>query len=175
MRLPSLVWISVCLVGCAWSEADPQALGRPGVASVAPSSPTPPAAPSSPTPPASPATPVDCGAVTGPPGSNLVADQGVFGAPTALAGVTLGPTPSLVHLGWPARDTSTSISMVWVTDPGTLASRVEWGAGEALDQHATGASFTVGDAAPYRVHELRLCGALKPSTTYRYRDRKSVV
>lgn len=115
-----------------------------------------------------PATPGCDEAVRPPGGATADADQPVFGAPVPVGPLTVGPDPSQVHLGWPGPDTSTSLSFVWNTDPGTLASTVEWGAGEALDQRASGLSFRVGDA-PYRVHELRLCGRLTPGTTYRYR------
>ena len=84
---------------------------------------------------------------------------------------TLTPDPSYVHLGWPGRDTSTSISFAWMTDKGTLASQVQWGEGDALDTTTDGVSFTFGgtDTEGFRVHELKLCGRLKPNTTYSYR------
>lgn len=112
-----------------------------------------------------------CADPLGAPGVALAPDAAVFGAARTLAGFVVGPEPSQVHLGWPARDTSTSIAMLWNTDPGTLASVVEWGTREPFEHRDAGVSFTVGppDVAPYRMHELRLCGRLTPGTTYRYR------
>jgi hypothetical protein len=81
------------------------------------------------------------------------------------------PEPFHVHLGWPSGDPSVSVGFVWRTDVDTLASVVEWGEGEALDQRAEGASFLFGGSAgdENRVHEAHLCGLLKPGTTYSYR------
>jgi hypothetical protein len=104
--------------------------------------------------------------------------QDVFGTEEALDGDPNngmeGPDPRHVHLGWPGADTSTSISFVWETDTGTLASVVEIAEGDTVGDDATryeGVSFRYGgtDAQSYRVHELKLCGRLKPSTTYTYR------
>ena len=101
------------------------------------------------------------------------------------------PEPRRVHLGWPGADTSRSIAFTWVTevepgeDVGTLASLVELqGPDDPEPVLHEGASYLLVhpddavndpnlDGAPAypgsRVHELRLCGALTPSTTYTYR------
>ncbi len=154
------LWIFVCAAACQWGSSEPTPLAE----AVNTSAELPPAAPSPPL------TPVEaCVQGVGAPGAQFAPDQAVFGAARDVGPNKVGPDPSLVHLGWPAQDTSTSISIEWITDPGTLASRVEWGEGDALDQHTAATSFTVGADAPYRVHELRLCGVLKPGTTYAYR------
>jgi hypothetical protein len=96
--------------------------------------------------------------------------QLVFGAPEQIGGPSspsVGPDPKHVHLGWPGRDTSTSVSFVWSTDRGTLASLVEWGK-EGEERTVTeGVSYTYGgaDQHQFRVHELKLCGRLEPGTT----------
>ncbi len=81
--------------------------------------------------------------------------------------------PYHVHLGWPSSDPSTSIAFVWRTDADTLASVVEYGTNGQLTERAEGASFLYGGATagegPNRVHELKLCGRMKPGTTYTYR------
>ena len=83
------------------------------------------------------------------------------------------PDPFHVHIGWPSSDPSTSISFVWRTDVGTLATAVEYGKDGELTERVEGASFLYGGAAagegPYRVHEIKLCGTLEPNTTYTYR------
>jgi hypothetical protein len=103
------------------------------------------------------------------------AHQDVFGGTESLGGdgsLTIGPDPVHVHLGWPGRDTSRSISFVWQTDTGTLASVVELAEGADLSGQVTrheGVSFAFGGTTTYRVHELKLCGELRPGTTYSYR------
>lgn len=83
------------------------------------------------------------------------------------------PAPSAVHLGLPSSDPSTSVAFTWRTDVDTLASAVEWGVADALDQRSEGASFLYGGAiqgtGTWRLHEVHLCGALQPDTTYSYR------
>ncbi len=66
------------------------------------------------------------------------AHQAVFGETQAVRDLSVGPDPSQVHLGWPGSDTSNSISFVWNTDTGTLASQVKWGEGSALDRDDDG-------------------------------------
>ncbi|HMV69609.1 MAG TPA: metallophosphoesterase family protein [Myxococcota bacterium] len=93
----------------------------------------------------------------------------VFGEPREVAaGVRVGPDPVHVHLGYPSSDAARSLSVVWQTDPDTRATAIEWGVG-AMDHSAEGVSFTLGDDPTYRTHEIRLCGALEPDTTYSYR------
>lgn len=85
------------------------------------------------------------------------------------------PDPFFVHLGWPGRDPSTSVGILWRTDPDTLASKAEItpvGGGDTLT--VEGASFLFGDSyeagtGDYRMHEIRLCSGLEPGTTYTYR------
>jgi hypothetical protein len=156
--------IALCATACQWGSSEPAPLGH-APAATTPAAPE--VAPAAPDPNLSPEQ--ACAQALGAPGASFAPDQPIFGAARTVGATTVGPDPSLVHLGWPAQDTSTSVSLEWVTDPGTLASQVEWGEGDALDQHTSGTSFTVGADAPYRVHELRLCGVLKPGTTYRYR------
>ena len=101
--------------------------------------------------------------------------EATFGAVEAIgdeAGApTVSPEPTQVHIGWPGADTSTSISFVWTTDKGTLSSVVQWGEGTDLSNTTEGVSFSYGGTtgARYRVHELKLCGRLKPGTQYSYR------
>jgi hypothetical protein len=100
----------------------------------------------------------------------IQADEATFGSAQSVGSTSVGPDPSQVHLGWPGANTSNSISFVWNTDVGTLASQVKWGEGSALDHTSKGVSFSFGgkDGTDYRVHELKLCGRLKPGTTYSY-------
>ncbi len=89
-------------------------------------------------------------------------DQAVVGA---------SPAPEFEHLGWPSWDPSTSISFVWRTDVDTLESEVSWGT-SGFDHVAEGKSYVIGATlAPpgTRIHEVRLCGQLSPSTQYQYR------
>ena len=81
------------------------------------------------------------------------------------------PDPYHVHLSYPSTDTSTSIAVLWRTDVDTLATVMEYGEGEALDQRIESSSYRFGgsDNASFRVHEVKLCGRLKPNTTYSYR------
>ncbi len=80
------------------------------------------------------------------------------------------PTPFQVVLGWPASDPSTSASFVWRTDNDTLASVVEWGEGTTLTERQEGYTFESGGRnSLIRVHEVKLCGRLKPNTQYSYR------
>lgn len=85
----------------------------------------------------------------------------------------LAPAPFAVHLGWPSSDPSTSSSFAWRTDVETLATVVEYGEGGALDRRVEGVSFRYGGGkpgdGPYRLHEVKLCDVLAPSTTYTYR------
>jgi hypothetical protein len=101
----------------------------------------------------------------------------ISGVPTDTAdphaetfGATL-PDPFQVRIQWPGSDPSRSVSFLWRTDVDTLATVVEWGEGTSLDQRTEGASFGLGAASPpvARIHEVRLCGDLKPATTYSYR------
>lgn len=81
------------------------------------------------------------------------------------------PTPRLVHLGL-AGDPRTSIVASWRTaDETTAATTIRYGKGTALDQTATGITFTYeadfsGKIVP-RIHEAHLCG-LDPDTAYSY-------
>lgn len=80
------------------------------------------------------------------------------------------PTPFAVHLGV-AGDPRTSINVVWRTaDETTLATRVLFGAGDALDQNVDGVTFyyEAPPHGPVRIHEAHLCG-LKAGTQYSYR------
>jgi hypothetical protein len=84
------------------------------------------------------------------------------------------PRPTHVRLGWPSSDPSTSASFVWGTDADTLATVVEYRAvGEPAARVAYGASYRFGspdgNSGPDRIHEVRLCGALRPATTYHYK------
>ncbi len=83
----------------------------------------------------------------------------------------VGPDPMHVHVGLPGRDSSISLSVVWRTDSGTLASVIEWGKDGALDQRQEGVSLSYGGTSGvrYRSHEVKLCGRLEPGTTYSYR------
>ena len=92
--------------------------------------------------------------------------------PHAVTFGTERPDPYFVHLGFPDGDPSRSMAMVWRTDVDTLASQVQWGVGDALDNTTDGASVLYGaddDDPGTRVHEARLCGTLTPGTTYSYR------
>jgi 3',5'-cyclic AMP phosphodiesterase CpdA len=83
------------------------------------------------------------------------------------------PTPRQVHLGL-QNDPRTSIVVQWRTsDEATLASTVQYGEGDALDQTIEGAMFVFqsgfsGNGGTVRMHEAHLCG-LKPDTVYSYR------
>lgn len=80
----------------------------------------------------------------------------------------LRPDPYQVHLSW-ADDPSTTMAILWRTDPDTYASRVEYGTDPSFGASNDGRSFTlVGDEDFGRVHEVHLCG-LTPGTTYHYR------
>lgn len=81
------------------------------------------------------------------------------------------PDPFHVHLGWPSNDPSTSIAVVWRTDPNTLASAIELTGPDGVTAVHEGASWRYGAQVPgeYRVHEVRFCSGLQPATTYRYR------
>lgn len=81
------------------------------------------------------------------------------------------PDPFHVHLGWPSNDPSTSIAMLWRTDPTTLASALELTDPDGNTVVHEGASWRYGAQTPgeYRIHEVRLCSGLAPGTTYRYR------
>lgn len=91
------------------------------------------------------------------------------------------PTPRHVHIGWPDRDSSTSISFAWLTDgegsaERTLASAVQYAEGEHTDPEALtslhrGVSFGFGgsDNDTFQAHDVRMCGKLKPDTVYSYR------
>jgi len=100
----------------------------------------------------------------------IAADPGsaVFGTDT--------PDPYAVHLGFPSRDMSHSVSMLWRTDVDTLASQVQLGLAKGFPDNAStvdGSTFLYGGGETgtgiYRMHELRLCDALQPATTYSYR------
>jgi hypothetical protein len=115
--------------------------------------------------------------IPGPQGTvidgELTAHQDVYGGyqdiGTPTKPVLIGPIPQLVHIGWPSSDPSASVSFVWSTDTGTLASLVEWGEGDALDHRTAGISYGYGPGNMFRVHELKLCGRLQPGTRYSYR------
>lgn len=83
------------------------------------------------------------------------------------------PEPYQVRIGWPSSDPSTSVAFLWRTDTETLSTVVEYGRDGVLDQRVEGASFTFGgppgQPGPYRIHEVKLCAGLEPSTTYDYR------
>jgi hypothetical protein len=86
-----------------------------------------------------------------------------------IAGVD--PTPTSEHLGWPSSDPSTSVSFVWRTAVDVLETEVSWGT-TAPDQVAIGASYVIdADTQPpgTRIHEVKLCGKLSPSTSYQYK------
>lgn len=94
------------------------------------------------------------------------------GAPADPHSDVLGgdPAPRHVRLSWPSRDPSRTAGFIWRTDLDTMASIVEYGVGTNLDQRAEGYTFLAGSgSSEIRVHEVRLCGALQPSTTYSYR------
>jgi hypothetical protein len=107
--------------------------------------------------------------ITAPAGPTGVATH----APTAHEEVYgLEPAPFQVRYQWPSRRPDRSAGFLWRTDVDTLASVVEWGEGAALDHRVEGSSLLYGDSdsfAGYRIHEVRLCGALEPATTYSYR------
>jgi hypothetical protein len=83
-----------------------------------------------------------------------------------------GRSPYAVHTSF-RFDTSSSVSVIWGTGPGTRASMVAIGdSPDKLDRFAAGVSFTYSStvlehAAPMRVHEAHLCG-LMPDRTYYY-------
>lgn len=104
---------------------------------------------------------------------------GIFGAidptPADAHSDTFGaaPTPFQVRINWPSHDPSTSIAFLWRTDVDTLATVVEYGVGSELTERVEGASFRYGGTTtapgPQRIHEIKLCSGLAPSTTYSYR------
>jgi acid phosphatase type 7 len=83
------------------------------------------------------------------------------------------PEPYHVRLGWPSNDPSTGIGFLWRTDVDTLATVVEYGSGEILNQRVEGGTYLYGGVAanegPNRMHEVHLCDGLSPGTEYRYR------
>ncbi|MCB9666380.1 MAG: metallophosphoesterase [Alphaproteobacteria bacterium] len=90
----------------------------------------------------------------------------------------VGPDPRHVHLGFPDVDTSRSVSLVWSTDTGTLASQVQLARGADLAPSDFGAEHTYegisylyggSDDDAYRTHEFKTLGTLEPGTTYSYR------
>lgn len=87
-------------------------------------------------------------------------DQPMFGAM---------PTPTAVHVNWPA-DPSTTAAFLWNTDQDTRASTVQYGTSRmTLDRTATGhVSTGASGAAQVTTHEVHVCG-LTPDTTYYYR------
>ena len=100
--------------------------------------------------------------------------SGVLGPPPEAHAETYGdaPEPFQVRYQWPTSRPDLSAGFLWRTDVGTLATVVEWGADGVLSQRTEGASVVFGatDAfAGFRIHEIRLCGALTPATTYSYR------
>ena len=103
------------------------------------------------------------------PGSQGLPDESRQPQPHAP---TLGkdPAPRNVRVGWPGRDTSRCLSVVWSTDVDTLASRVQLREADAEDvTDIEGVSFTYGLGLAYRVHEWKTCSDLAPSTAYQYR------
>ncbi len=89
--------------------------------------------------------------------------------PADLDAATFGaaPDPTRVHLSW-VGDPSQTMAFVWVTDAGTMASRVEVGADATYGATTPGATFTlIGGDTFGRVHEVHVCG-LTPGTTYHY-------
>lgn len=119
----------------------------------------------------------DCDpAVMVPYGTTGDPDDVVPADPHSLVFGSDRPDPYAVRLGFPSRDPSTSVSMLWRTDVDTLASVVEIGPAEGFPAGATtveGYTFLFGGGevgeGSYRVHEVRLCGSLTPATTYSYR------
>ncbi len=87
-------------------------------------------------------------------------DQPMFGAM---------PTPTAVHVNWPA-DPATTAAFLWNTDQDTRASTVQYGTSRmTLDRTATGhVSTGASGAAQVTAHEVHVCG-LTPDTTYYYR------
>ena len=80
------------------------------------------------------------------------------------------PTPKNVRLGWPGRDSSRCLSVVWSTDVDTLASRVQIReAGSEDTRDFEGVTFTYGAGFAYRIHEWKTCSEVAPSTAYQYR------
>jgi len=119
----------------------------------------------------------DCDPTVGIPVGNL-GDPTEFFAADAHADVfgTEAPDPWAVHLGFPSRDASTSVSMLWRTDVDTMSSLVEFGPAKGFPKGASqvaGYTFLYGSGeigtGAYRMHEVRLCGMLSPGTTYSYR------
>lgn len=102
----------------------------------------------------------------------LVGHEDVFGE---------DPTPRNVHIGWPDRDTSNSISVVWLTDgegseERTHAALMQYGVGEIddpaeLTETKRGVSFAFGGPGNvlFQGHEVKMCGSLEPDTVYSYR------
>ncbi len=117
----------------------------------------------------------DCDPAVFVPEGLIQADDPV---PAGVHSETYGaaPDPFHVHLGWPSRDPSTSVSMLWRTDVDTLASVVEIGPADSFPEGASqveGYSFLFGGGeigtGNYRMHETRLCGLVEPGTSYTYR------
>ncbi|HTJ45116.1 MAG TPA: metallophosphoesterase family protein [Kofleriaceae bacterium] len=81
------------------------------------------------------------------------------------------PTPRMIHLGLTGDPRTTMVASWRTMDETTAATTIKYGKGTALDQTATGITFTYeadfsGKVIP-RVHEAHLCG-LDPDTTYSY-------
>lgn len=119
-------------------------------------------------------TPTDCVPEVEVPTGNLSSDGTPVPATAHQATLGSSPTPVAVRLGWPSRDAGRSVSMLWATDVDTLASAVEIRPAEGGEtRRFQGYSFLYGSGVvgegPYRAHEVRLCGALEPGTTYTYR------
>lgn len=87
-------------------------------------------------------------------------DDGGFG--------TTAPDPVQVHLSW-SDDPATTVAIIWRTDMGTTASRVEYGLDASYGGVSAGASYFLAGGEDYgRIHEAHLCG-LTPGTTVHYR------
>lgn len=108
-----------------------------------------------------------------PPGCTYPMITRVGSEAPALPGTAVGPDPTVgqVHLGL-VGDPRTSMVVDWRTrDDQTLAGKVHFGEGTALDREAPGLTFTYvadfGNGAVVRMHEAHLCG-LRADTVYSY-------
>ncbi len=80
------------------------------------------------------------------------------------------PKPWGIHLGL-AADPTQSMVVSWRTqDDTTLATTVQFGVGDKIDQTVDGLTFAyeTQNRAPVQIHETHLCNLL-PNTTYSYR------
>jgi hypothetical protein len=106
-------------------------------------------------------------------GHDLITRDGVTAPEMGQPLLGDDPRPRHVHLGFPG-DPATTMGVLWRThDETTLATTVQYGVGDALDQEQEGATYRyytgIGGAGELiRIHEVHLCGLLS-DTDYSYR------